>query len=656
MLTIKDLFGPGGPLSEAIDGFAPRLQQQEMAEAIADALEQGAQLVAEAGTGTGKTFAYLVPALLSNKKVIVSTGTKNLQDQLYYRDLPMVRRALGVSTSIALLKGRANYLCHYRFEKKQRDGRLAPSQVDQLSNIRYWLESTRSGDVSELEAIAEDDAIWPLVTSTADNCLGMECPNVNDCFVLKARKAAQKSDILVINHHLFFADMALRDEGFGEILPGADAFIFDEAHQLSDVAPQFFGIHISSRQLFDVARDALTEIMQDAGDEAQIQLLVDRLEKAIKDFRLLFQENERRGSWEALYQRKNVVAGLLNVNENIEQLETLLKKHAERSAGIEKCWQRVLDFLNKLSFFLQEKDEAMLDEPQLEQASSDLQHDVAYIRWYEISQRGFVLHLTPTSIAGTFNNYMNARESAWVFTSATLAVGERFDYFTSNLGVQDAQTRLWDSPFDYRTQGLIYLPLNLPEPNTAQYTQSMVDAAVPVINACGGRTFLLVTSYRALNEAAQQLASAISFPLLVQGQKPRTELLNQFRALGNAVLIGTSSFWEGVDVKGDALSCVIIDKLPFAAPDDPILQARLNAIRERGDNPFFSYQIPEAVISLKQGVGRLIRDGHDRGILMLCDPRLKTKSYGKIFMRNLPDMEITDKIADVESFMLETTS
>jgi len=651
MRTINDIFGPAGPLSEAIDGFAPRLQQLEMAQVIADALEQGGQLIAEAGTGTGKTFAYLVPALLSDKKVIVSMGTKNLQDQLYYRDLPMVKSALGVSASIALLKGRANYLCHYRLEKKQRDGRLPPAQMDQLSKISYWLEATQSGDVSELDAIEEDAPIWPQVTSTADNCLGMECPNVNDCFVLKARKAAQKADVLVINHHLFFADLALRDEGFGEILPGADAFIFDEAHQLSDVAPQFFGIHISSRQLFDIARDALAEIMQNAGDEGQVQSLIDPLEKAIKDFRLLFQESERRGSWDALYKRKNVIASLLTINEHLEQLEKLLNKHAERSAGIEKCWQRVQDILNRLSSFLPEPDETVY-EPDPEQ--QDSAHDVTHIRWYEISKRGFVLHLTPTSIAGTFHNYMNSRESTWIFTSATLAVGERFDYFASNLGVEDAQTRLWDSPFDYRTQGLIYLPPDLPEPNTAQYTQAVVDAAIPVINACGGRTFLLVTSYRALNEAAQQLAAAIEFPLLIQGQKPRTELLNQFRALGNAVLIGTSSFWEGVDVKGDALSCVIIDKLPFAAPDEPILQARLKAIRDRGENPFFSYQIPEAVISLKQGVGRLIRDGNDRGILMLCDPRLSTKPYGKIFMKNLPDMDVTTKFADVESFMFET--
>ncbi|WP_455202787.1 ATP-dependent DNA helicase [Kaarinaea lacus] len=646
MQSISELLGKNGPLEQTIDGFAPRIQQQQMAQEIAEALNFAEVLIAEAGTGTGKTVAYLVPALLSGKKIIISTGTKNLQDQLFFRDLPQVRRALGIPVSTALLKGRANYACLYRIENKLKDGRYSLQQLEQLRAVESWLQTTSSGDISECDAVAEDAFIWSQATSTPDNCLGMECPDVKECYVLKARQQAQQADILVINHHLFFADLALRDEGFGEILPGAEGFIFDEAHQLADVATQFFGLSLSSRQLLDIAKDALNEVLQEAADEGTIQDKTDRLEKVTRDFRLLLGDTERRAPWSKLENNEDILDALHDIRTSLHALERLLKHHLARSAGIEKCWQRVRQQMMRVDYFL--------DDIGVEAEDEGLALDAnQYIRWYETRQRGFVLHMSPTSISETFHDHISNHDAAWIFTSATLAVGKSFNYFASNLGIESAHTKQWDSPFDYHTQSLLYLPTGLPEPNTRQYTGAVVNAAIPVINACEGRTFILVTSYRALNEVAKQLGQSIDFPLLVQGTQPRTELLNQFRSLGNAVLVGTSSFWEGVDVKGSALSCVIIDKLPFASPDEPLLQARIQSMREQGQNPFFDYQIPEAVIALKQGVGRLIRDVDDRGVLMLCDPRLKSKPYGKIFLKNLPDMDMTSDVSHVEQFFSE---
>jgi ATP-dependent DNA helicase DinG len=655
MQSIYELLDVNGPLQQTIDGFSPRIQQQEMAQVISEALAFGDTLVAEAGTGTGKTVAYLVPALLSGKKIIISTGTKNLQDQLFYRDLPQVRNALGVSVSAALLKGRANYACLYRFQQLMDDGLLERRQVSQVQAIQSWLLHTKSGDISECDEVAEDAAIWPQVTSTADNCLGSDCPKINDCFVARARKNAQDADVLVINHHLFFADLALRDEGFGEILPGAQGFIFDEAHQLADTATQFFGLSISSRQLYDLAKDALVEVMQHAPDEGLIRGATDRLENVSKDFRLLLGSGQGRAPWASLQNQDDVIDGLFEIRSSLETLEKILKAHIDRSTGIEKCWQRVRNQLAKLDAFESDAEGLAGDENgnvpnRMSFDPDELPVSDEYIRWFETRQRGFVLHLSPTSISNTFHDYIANHEAAWIFTSATLAVGDDFSYFADNLGLHHAKTFHWQSPFDFASQGLLYLPTAMPEPSSRQFTRAVVDAAVPVINACEGRTFVLVTSYRALKDVASFLESEIDYPILVQGSQPRTELLNQFRLLGNAVLVGTSSFWEGVDVKGEALSCVIIDKLPFAAPDEPLLQARIQSMKQNGQNPFFEYQIPEAVINLKQGVGRLIRDVNDYGVLMLCDPRLTTKAYGKIFLKNLPNMPLTRDLNDIKQF------
>ncbi len=633
MQSISELLGTNGPLAKHIPGFASRSQQQAMAETVAEALEKDGLLIAEAGTGTGKTFAYLVPALLCGKKVMISTGTKNLQDQLFHRDLPTVREALGISTSIALLKGRANYLCHHRLEMLE-GRRMRPEQQDQLARIRSWTGRTRSGDTAELGEIPEDSSIWPMVTSTTDNCLGSECPAYSECFVMNARKDAQAADVLVVNHHLFFADMALRDEGFGEILPGVNAFIFDEAHQLPEVASVFFGLNLGGRQIVDLGRDTLVELHAEAPDQDLAQACVTKLEKSVRDFRLALGTDTRRGPWAKVAESRVLIDAADDLLATLIRLEEVLEPLAERGKGLERCWRRCLELQTRFGQFVDGTEQN-------------------YIQWFETHSRSFVLHMTPLDIHETFRAYVDKHRSAWVFTSATLAVGDSFKHFARNLGIEDARGELWDSPFDFEQQAMLYVPTHMPQPNTAEYTGAVVEAAMPVIEACGGRTFFLLTSHRALREVAERLEGEIEYPLLVQGTLPRAELLERFRELGNAVLVGTSSFWEGVDVRGEALSCVIIDKLPFSSPGDPVLQARLDAMREQGLNPFFDFQVPQAVITLKQGVGRLIRDVSDRGVLMICDPRLFGKSYGRVFRNSLPPMPITRDAADVQAFFVQ---
>ena len=643
MPSMHDLLGRHGPFAKHIPDFVPRVQQQEMAQAVADALHDYSSLVAEAGTGTGKTYAYLVPAIIGCKesgiKVIVSTGTKNLQDQIFSRDLPKVLEVLGLRVPISLLKGRNNYFCHYRFEQKQVDGRLSAQQHHDMVYIKQWLNITKSGDVSEIKSIPEDAAIWPMVTSTTDNCLGSDCPFLSDCFVNKARREAQQSDLVVINHHLFFADMALKDDGFGEVLPQANAYIFDEAHQMFDVATRFFGETLSSRQILDLARDSKMEVLQDAADLGEALSLADALEQSAKEFRLTLGVNERRAPWDVLAAEENVKTALHALANVVSDSTTVLKTAAERGVGIEKCYQRMRLLKERLGHFLAKSRE------QHDQPSSD-----NHILWYETHQKGFMLHKTPTNVATQFEGYMAKQRAAWIFTSATLTVGDSFKHFTGALGIADARTCSWGSPFDFKHQALLYVPANMPDPNAPHYTHAVVDVVKPVINATQGRTFILVTSYKALNVIAKALRGRISYPLLVQGDMPRTEILEQFRSLGNAVLLGTSSFWEGVDVKGEALSCVIIDKLPFSAPDEPVLQARIEQAQKQGGNPFMEIQLPRAVITLKQGVGRLIRDVTDQGVLVICDPRLYSKSYGRVFLKSLPDMDVTRELDHVSEF------
>ena len=633
MLTPSELLGREGPLARYISGFAPRPQQQEMAQTVADALENDNILVTEAGTGTGKTFAYLVPAFLSGGKVIISTGTRTLQDQLYHRDIPIVREALGVPLTIALLKGRANYLCLHRLAMAESSGFLPSRQaVDQLRHIRVWAGQTRSGDISEVDNIPEDAPVWYQVTSTTDNCLSQECPSLSGCHVVKARRAAQEADVVVVNHYLLFADMMLKDQGFGELLPGFNAIILDEAHQLHEIASDYFGNFLSSRQIVEFSRDVIAEYLREAGDVKSLADTANRLEKTVKDLRLALGTEEHRAAWHAATSKPVVRKAVQHLQEQMQELLQLLEQSAVRGKGLDSCWKRSIDLNERLKQFVADEEQQ-------------------FINWYETTRNGFMLHQTPMDIAATFHDCMERHKGAWVFTSATLAIGKSFEHFMSKLGIQGAVTGYWQSPFNFKENALLYLPKAMPLPGEAGYTSAVVEAALPVIKACGGRTFVLFTSHRALKQAAELFKEAkLEYPLLVQGSAPRSELLDRFRSLGNAVLLGTSSFWEGVDVRGQALSCVIIDKLPFATPDDPVLQARTDAFKKQGGNAFMDYLLPNAVIALKQGAGRLIRDVNDRGVLMLCDPRIITKSYGKVFLHNLPPMALTRSLEDVKEF------
>lgn len=594
-----------------------------MAQAIAASISGQTTLVAEAGTGTGKTFAYLVPALLWGGKVIVSTGTKTLQDQLFRKDLPTVREALGAPATIALLKGRSNYLCHYHLQRTQSNGRLSSRQdATHLRSVVRFMQSTQTGDRAELSDVPENAPIWSQVTSTRDNCLGMECPNYRDCFVMAARRAAQQADLVVVNHHLFFADLMLRDEGVTDLLPVANTVIFDEAHQIPETASQFFGQTVSTGQLLELARDTLAEGLASARDALSWPELAGGLERAARDLRLALPQESIRLHVRQLGPGDALLPAVERTAEALDRMAATLEDQAARSEGLEQCWRRTQDLARKLRAWSQS------DDPET-------------IRWIEAYSHSLQLHRTPLSIAETFTRQREGQPRAWIFTSATLAVRSDFSHFTEQLGLADATTQAWPSPFDYGQQALLYVPRDLPEPLNPGYTEAVCDAALPVIQAAGGRAFVLCTTLRAVNAAAQRLrttlaAAGLDFPLLTQGEGSRSELLERFRRHGNAILVGSQSFWEGIDVRGRALSLVVIDKLPFAPPDDPVLAARLDALARLGGNPFMDYQLPSAVIALKQGAGRLIRDESDRGVLMLCDPRLISKPYGRKIWQSLP--------------------
>ena len=631
-MQASDWLADDGPLAHNVPGFAAREQQQAMTDAVEQSISNQRSLIVEAGTGTGKTFAYLVPALLSGQRVIISTGTRHLQDQLFHRDLPTVRKALKSSVQIALLKGRANYLCHHRLSVTRVDGRLPTRlQIDQLVKIADWAERTQSGDIAELSSVPEDSSLWQRVTSTTDNCLGAECDWYNQCHVLQARRKASEADLIVINHHLLFADMVLKESGFGELLPAVDAFIIDEAHQLPSTASQFFGITLSSRQLQELARDSLTEYVREEGATGAMQEQARAVENAASDVRAAMGKYEQRASWASIAHNPKLKETLNSLRDSLGALTRLLETEASRSKGLDNCWKRAMSLLSQ---FMQTTE----------------QPPENHIHWFETFRQSFRINLTPIDIAEVFQEKRECLPETWIYTSATLSVNHRFEHFCKRLGLHDSPTLQLDSPFDYRRNALLYLPENMPEPNSDGYNAAVLTTAMEVIAASKGRAFLLFTSYRALNEAAKGLRASCPFPLLVQGDAPRNELLERFRELGNAVLLGTSSFWEGVDVRGEALSCVLIDKLPFASPGDPVLQARIDALRKQGGNPFIDEQLPHAVITLKQGVGRLIRDVNDRGVLVLCDPRLLSKSYGKVFLNSLPDMASTRQLHDVEKF------
>jgi ATP-dependent DNA helicase DinG len=678
----RDALREGGALADAIPGFAPRAPQQQLSMAIAETVEDRAVLLAEAGTGTGKTFAYLVPALLSGLKTIVSTGTRALQDQLYHRDLPRVRDALGKGVKTALLKGRANYLCRYRLEKSKGEPRFTTKeQITQFQRIVQWSGRTRLGDLAELDALPEDSPLIPMVTSTTDNCLGSECPFWEDCFVVQARQRAQAADVVVVNHHLLLADLALKQEGFGEILPGAQVFVVDEAHQLPELAAQFFGEGLSARPLVELARDAQGEAKSVTGALAVVQAPSRNLEEATRAMRAAMEGLPTRGTRGRALHEPGVFEALSALDDALCAFIDAVAPLCEASPGFDACHARAIeqrarllrwappDFARRHLDAQGDEDVAgstvalALPSTQVDQSPDAAVDDVAQdletavdekklwdVRWYELSPRGFRFQRTPLDVSGPLRAHREQSRAAWVFTSATLAVAGGFDHLSERLGLDAPRTLIAPSPFDWPHQALCYLPPRMPEPNSRDYTLAVIDAVRPVLEASNGRAFVLFASHRALREAADLLRADSPWPLFVQGDAPRSVLLQRFRDSGNGVLLGAASFREGVDVAGDALSVVVIDKLPFAAPDDPVFEARLDAIRRDGGNPFRDEQLPQAVIALKQGVGRLIRTETDRGVLVLCDPRLIGKSYGRTFLDSLPPFARTRSLDEVRAF------
>ena len=698
------IFGDGGLFARTLDGYRPRASQIEMARAVAAAMEASARrmpepeifdtrkrpsrrlqkeadnagesgtdaaaqptadadadagdntLIVEAGTGTGKTYAYLVPAMLWGGKVIVSTGTKHLQDQLFLRDIPTVRDALAVPVTVAMLKGRSNYLCHYYLQRTADNGRL-PSRQDTayLQEIVRFAKITRSGDKAELASVPENAPVWSMVTSTRDNCLGQECPHYKECFVMQARREAQQADVVVVNHHLFFADIMLRDTGMAELLPSANTVIFDEAHQLPETATLFFGETLSTTQILELARDTVAEGLSHARDAVEWVKLGAALERAARDVRLAFADDTIvRVSLAQLGDDHPLFGALDALEAALDALASALASQAERAESLGACLRRARELQDLLAGWVApgaaqaEADEAAAD-------GDDLNGKV---RWIEVFSHTVQLHETPLSVAPIFAKQRAGVPRAWVFTSATLSVRGDFTHYAAQMGLSARRSMTLASPFDYQSQGLLYVPRNLPQPSSPAFTDAVFDAALPAIEASGGGVFMLCTTLRAVDRIAAKLRSVIesrgwNTPLLVQGDASRTELLDRFRAYGNAILVGSQSFWEGVDVRGDALSLVVIDKLPFAPPDDPVLAARLDALTKKGLSPFAVHQLPQAVITLKQGAGRLIRAETDRGVLMICDTRLVDKPYGRRIWQSLPPFKRTREIEVVEAFFAE---
>ncbi|MBR0574492.1 MULTISPECIES: ATP-dependent DNA helicase [Pasteurellaceae] len=630
---IIESFDANGVLSKNIKGFSPRDAQSKMAKLVGVAITYKNSVVVEAGTGTGKTFAYLVPALLSKKKTIISTGSKNLQDQLFNRDLPTIQKALNYTGKIALLKGRANYLCLDRLDQLIAMGVAGDRSVlADLSKVRKWQTATKTGDLTECISIAEDSPILPQLVSTTDNCLGSDCPQFKECYVVKARQKAMSSDIVVVNHHLFCADMAVKETGFGELIPEAELVIFDEAHQLPDIASQYFGKSLTSRQLLDICKDSNIVYRTELKDAKQLGTASDHLQKVVQDFRLLLGGITVKGNLRDLFKNQQVTSGLNKLIENIEFLSEVVKKSLGRSDTLDKIFERLAEVKNFLK------------------AISDTSV-TGYCYWYEGNGRYFGLHITPLTVADKFGDRLNLQKIGWVFTSATLEVGGKFDHFCQRLGIESAHKMILQSPFDYQQQSLLCVPRYLPATNRNNTLSELGKMLQPVIEANKGRCFLLCTSYFMMRGLADFLRENSNLNVLLQGETSKSELLEQFTKKKHSVLVATQSFWEGIDVRGDALSLVIIDKLPFSSPDEPLLKARMEDCQLQGGNPFNDIQIPEAVITLKQGVGRLIRGIKDRGVILICDSRLVNRQYGATFLKSLPRSKRTRDLQKVVNFL-----
>ena len=648
-MDVAPIFAPGGPLEKAVAGFRHREQQVEFAQAVLEAIESSGVLIAEAGTGTGKTFAYLVPALLAGGRVIVSTGTKTLQDQLFLRDLPRVRKALGTAVDVALLKGRANYVCLHHLETAAAQGTFAAREdAAHLQKIKRFAATTMSGDRSDCADVPETSPAWAQATSTRENCLGSACSHYQDCFVMKARKRASEADVIVVNHHLFFADVVLRDEGATDLLPAANTVIFDEAHHLPDLARLFFGQSLSTMQLLELARDVKLVEAQFARESTEMGDAALGVEKAARDLRLALGPAMGRTTLGAIKARPAFDAALDGLAKDLAILVGRLRAQEERAEEIRNCRVRADEYMARIAEW-READARPREDAYGETPGAEV------VRWVEAYPQSAVLYVTPLDVGRIFRERITSAKRAWIFTSATLSVNGDFKHFQGEMGLAEANTRSWPSPYDFANQALLYVPEGLPDPNSERYAEAVIEAAWPVVRASGGHAFLLFTSLRAMVRgfdllAARLKAEGLEWPLLLQGSGAKNELLERFRRSPNAILVGSQSFWEGVDVKGDQLSVVVIDRLPFNPPDDPVLAACIERINRAGGNAFMDYQLPRAVISLKQGAGRLIRDETDRGALVICDPRLVDKPYGKRIWRALPPFRRTRSLADVDAF------
>ena len=638
--STDNFFSPQGPLNDCLNNYQLRTEQVEMAKSVSNAIKDKESLVIEAGTGVGKTFAYLYPSLLKGGRVVISTATKNLQDQLFFNDIPKIREALKISVKVNILKGRANYICKLRMENTNQEGMFFnKNDAKYLHLIKAFSDNSDSGEVSEISKIPENSAIWPMVTSTKENCLGQDCEFYKNCFLVKARKEALESEVLIVNHHLFFADFVLKDAELSEILPKANTVIFDEAHQVPLVASFFLGEFISSSQIINLIQDCQQSFIKYPDTIKILDSLAKDLQENIFDLKALISPSSVRLNINKLQDYDAFKETYKTLIAKLDLLETILSKHAEDNAESQRLFDRATELTIKLNSWLKR----------------DNQND---IYWLEVFARTIQFNATPISVAEQFNKFQKKADSAWVFTSATLSINGSFDHFTSLLGLKKSRTQYLQSPFNYSENAFLYVPKEIPDPKDELFNLVLVKKALPLIRAAKGRAFILATSLKSMEEIGALLKdefekNKIDYPVITQGEGPKNDLLNQFKKHGNAVLIGSLSFWEGIDVRGSTLSLVIIDKLPFQSPGDPVFESKIKLLTEEGTNAFMSMQLPEAIIRLKQGVGRLIRDDHDKGVMVICDRRIIEKSYGMKIWKSLPSFKRTRSESAVINFLEE---
>ena len=635
-----NFFSPQGPLNDCLNNYQLRAEQVEMAKSVSNAIKDKESLVIEAGTGVGKTFAYLYPSLLKGGRVVISTATKNLQDQLFFNDIPKIREALKISVKVNILKGRANYICKLRMENTNQEGMFFnKNDAKYLHLIKAFSDNSDSGEVSEISKIPENSAIWPMVTSTKENCLGQDCEFYKNCFLVKARKEALESEVLIVNHHLFFADFVLKDAELSEILPKANTVIFDEAHQVPLVASFFLGEFISSSQIINLIQDCQQSFIKYPDTIKILDSLAKDLQENIFELKALISPSSVRLNINKLQDYDAFKETYKTLIAKLDLLETILSKHAEDNAESQRLFDRATELTIKLNSWLKR----------------DNQND---IYWLEVFARTIQFNATPISVAEQFNKFQKKADSAWIFTSATLSINGSFDHFTSLLGLKKSRTQYLQSPFNYSENAFLYVPKEIPDPKDELFNLVLVKKALPLIRAAKGRAFILATSLKSMEEIGALLKdefekNKIDYPVITQGEGPKNDLLNQFKKHGNAVLIGSLSFWEGIDVRGPTLSLVIIDKLPFQSPGDPVFESKIKLLTEEGANAFMSMQLPEAIIRLKQGVGRLIRDDHDKGVMVICDRRIIEKSYGMKIWKSLPSFKRTRSESAVINFLEE---